>query len=156
MQARSQVYNTVRWSVLTELEWNALQWTLSGIYFTALDVSYCSLNNDLYSEHYLDDTSQQVGTGIAAWINCVTGNITWKMLHMWTLILQSEWRAIQWILFGRYLTLGEGWYYSLNKVPHVEHYVEGTSQHLDTGITAWIHSVTINIKGSLGTWSLDR
>jgi hypothetical protein len=26
----------------------------------------CSLNNDLYSEHYLDDTSQQVGTGIAA------------------------------------------------------------------------------------------
>ena len=65
-----------RWTVVLQLEWSALQWTLSGRYFTADGQWYCSLNEVCYSEHYLEDTSQQVDSGIAAWMNCVTMNLS--------------------------------------------------------------------------------
>ena len=76
-----------------------------GREFTAGGHWYCSLNEVRYSEHYMEGTSQQVGTGIVAWMKCVTVNIIWKVLHSrWTLVLQLEWSALQWTLYGRYFT----------------------------------------------------
>ena len=37
-----------------------------GRYFTAGGQWYCSLNGACYSEHYVEDTSQQVDSGIEA------------------------------------------------------------------------------------------
>jgi hypothetical protein len=37
---------------------------------------------------------------------------------------------------GRYFTAGGQWYCSLNGVSYCEHYVEGTSQPVDSGIAA--------------------
>jgi hypothetical protein len=34
-----------------------------------------------YSEHYVDDTSQQVNSNIVAGMECVTVKIMWKKLH---------------------------------------------------------------------------
>ena len=42
-----------------------VQGTFIGRYFTAVEHWYCSLNEVCYSEHYLEDTSQQVDSGIA-------------------------------------------------------------------------------------------
>jgi len=59
------------------------------------------LNKVRYSELYLEDTSQQVDSGIGAWIKCVTVNFIWKILHsMWTVVLQLEWSGLQWTLSG--------------------------------------------------------
>jgi len=58
-------------------------------YVTACEQLYCSLNGVCYSEHYMEDTSQQVDNYIAAWMECVTMNIIWKIIHsMWTVLLQ--------------------------------------------------------------------
>jgi len=96
-----------RWTVVLQLEWHVLQWTLCGRYFTAGGQFYCSLNGMCYSEHYVEDTSQQVDSCIAAWMACVTVNIMWKILHSkWTVVLQLEWSALQWTLCGRYFTAG--------------------------------------------------
>ena len=93
-----------RWTMVLQLEWSVLQWTISGRYFTAVDSGivawmecvtvniiwkilhssgqwYCSLNGVCYSEHYVEDTSQQ-----------------------WTVVLQLEWSVLQWTLSGRYFT----------------------------------------------------
>jgi len=44
----------------------------------------------------MEDTSQQVDSGIAARMECVTVNITWKILHSkWTVVLQFEWIVLQ-------------------------------------------------------------
>jgi hypothetical protein len=48
------------WTLLLQLEWSALQWTLYGRYFTSGGHCYCSLNGVRYSEHYMEDTSQQM------------------------------------------------------------------------------------------------
>ena len=73
-----------------------------GRYFTVGGQWYCSLNGVCYSEHYMEDTSQQVDSGIAAWMECVTVNIIWKLLHSrWTVVLQLEWSVLQWTLYGR-------------------------------------------------------
>jgi len=48
----------------------------------------------------VEDTSQQVDSGIAAWMECVTVNIMWKILHSrWTEVLQLEWSTLQWTFF---------------------------------------------------------
>jgi hypothetical protein len=96
-----------RGTVVLQLEWCGLQWTLSGRYFTAGGQWYCSLNGVCYSEHYLEDTSQLVDSSIAAWNECVTVNIIWKIIHSWwTVVFQLEWSVLQWTLSGRYFTAG--------------------------------------------------
>ena len=135
-----------RWTVVLHLEWSVLQWTLSGRYFSAGGQWYCSLNGVCYSEHYVEDISQLVGSGIAAWMECVTVNIVWKILHStWTVVLQLDWRVLQWTLYGRYFTAGGQWYCSLNGVRCSEHYMEDTAQQVDSGIAAWMECVTVNI-----------
>jgi len=135
-----------RWTVVLQLEWSVLEWTLCGRYCTAGGQWYCRLNWVCYSEHYVEDTTQQVDSGIAAWMECVTVNILWKVLHSrWTVVLQVEWSVLQWTLFGRYCTAGGQWYCRLNGVCYSEHFVEGTAQQVDSGIAAWVECVTVNI-----------
>ena len=96
-----------RWTVVLQLEWSVLQLTLCERYFTARGQYYCSLNGVCYSEHYVEDISQQVDSGIAGWMECVTVNIIWNILHSrWTVVLQVEWSVLEWILSGRYFTAG--------------------------------------------------
>jgi len=136
-----------RWTVVLQLEWSALQWTLRGRYFTVGGQCYCSSNEVCYSEHYLEGTSQMVGSGFAARMKCVTVNIMWKILHSrWTVVLQLEWSVLQWTLSGRYFTDGGQWFCSSNEVCYREHYyLEDTSQQMDSGIAARMKCVTVNI-----------
>ena len=53
--------------------------------------------------------------------------------------------CVKWTLSGRYCTAGGQWYCDMNGVRYSEHYLEVTSQQLDTGIAAWMKCVTINI-----------
>jgi hypothetical protein len=55
-----------RWTVVLQLEWIVLQRTICGNYFTAGGQWYCSLKGVCYSEHYVEDTSQQADSSIAA------------------------------------------------------------------------------------------
>jgi len=135
-----------RWTVVLQLEWSVLQWRVSGRYFTAGGQWYCNLNEVCYSEHYVEDISQQVDSGIATWMKCVTVNIMWKILHSkWTVVLQLEWSVLQWRVSGRYFTAGGQWYCNLNELCYSENYVEDTSQQLDSGIATWMNCVTVNI-----------
>ena len=85
-----------KWTVVLQLDWSVFQWTLCARYFTACGQWYCSLNGVCFSEHYVEDNSQHVDSGIAAWMECVTVNIMWKTLHsMWTVVLLLEWSALQ-------------------------------------------------------------
>jgi hypothetical protein len=96
--------------------------TLIWRHFTAGGQCYCSLNGVCYSEHYLEDNSQQVDSSIAAWMEWVTVNIIWKIFH----------------------TDGQ-FYCSLNVVCYSEHYLEDNSQQVDSGTVAWMECVTVNI-----------
>ena len=134
------------WTVVLQLEWSVLHWTLYGRYFTASGQLYCSLNAVCYSEHYLEDTSQQVDSDIAAWMKFVTVNIIWKILYSrWTVVLELECSALQWTLSERYFAACGQWYCSLNEVCYSEHYLKDTSQQVDSGIAAWMMCVTVNI-----------
>jgi len=76
------------WTVVLWLEWSVLLWTLCGSYCTACGQWYCSLNGLCYSEHYVEGTAQQVESCIVAWMECVTVNIMWKVLHSrWSVVL---------------------------------------------------------------------
>jgi uncharacterized membrane protein YccF (DUF307 family) len=45
---------------------------------------------------YIHRKIQQVDSGIAAGMECITVNIMWKILYsMWTVVLQLEWSALQ-------------------------------------------------------------
>ena len=135
-----------RRAVALRLEWSVLQWTLSDRYFTAGGQWHYGLNEECYREHYLQDTLQQADSSIAAWMNCVTVNIIWKMPHnMRTVSLRLEWSMWQWTLSGRYFTAGGQWHCGLNEVCYSEHYLEGISQQADSGIMAWMKFVTANI-----------
>ena len=126
----------------------ALKWAIYGRYFTASGHCYCSLNDVRYSENYMEDISQQVENSITAWMKCVTVNIVWKIIHSrWKLVLQLECSALEWTLYGRYFRAGGQWYCSLNDVRYTEHYMEGISQQVDTGIAARLKSVTVKIYG---------
>jgi hypothetical protein len=110
-----------------------------------------------YSEYYMEDTSQQVNTDIAFWMNCLTVNIIWMILKSrWTLILHFEWIYLQWILYGRYLKAGEQWYWSLNEMPYSECYMEDTSQQENTDIAVWMKCLKVNIIGKIlhSKWTL--
>jgi len=49
-----------------------------------------------HSEHYLEDTAEQVENGIGVLIECVTVNIIWKILQSrWTVVLEFEWSVLQ-------------------------------------------------------------
>ena len=131
-----------KWTVVLQLEWSVLQWTLYGRYCTTGGQWYCKLNGVCYSEHYLKVVSQMVDSGIAAWMECVTVVITWKILHnRWTVLLQLEWSVLQCTLSGRYFTIGGQWYCSLNGVCYSEHYLEDSSQHMGSVIAAWMECV---------------
>ena len=94
----------------------------------------------------MEDTSQQVDSCIAVCMKFVTVNIMWKLLHSrWTVVLQVECSGLQSTLCGRYFTVGGQWYCSLNGVRYSEHYVEDTSQQVDSAITALMEFVTVNI-----------
>jgi len=143
-----------RWTVVMRLEWSASKWTLSGRYFTAGGQWKWGFNGVRYSENYMEDTSQQVDIFIAASMNCVTVNIIWKILHSrWTVVLQLECSALQWTLYGKYFTAGGQCYCSLNGVCYSEHYVEDTSQQVDSGIPAWTKCFTVNIIAKF--WTID-
>jgi hypothetical protein len=60
----------------------------------------------------MEDTSQQVNTGIAVSMKWITGN-----------------------LYGGYFTAGEHCYCSSNEVHYSEYYMEYTSQQVDINIT---------------------
>ena len=135
-----------RWTVVLQLEWSGLQWTLYGRYFTAGGQWYCNLNGVRYSEYYLEDYSQQEDSGIAAWMECVTVNFIWRIIHSrWRVAFLLVLSALQCTLYGRYFTAGGQWYCSLNGVRYSEHYMEDTSQKVDSGIAAWMECVTVNI-----------
>jgi hypothetical protein len=51
--------------VVLQLELSVIKLTLSGKYFTASGQCFCSLNEVCYSEHYLEDTLQQVDSGFS-------------------------------------------------------------------------------------------
>jgi hypothetical protein len=113
-----------RWTLVLQFQWISLQWLLFGKYFTSVEHWYCSLNEVPYSEYYMVDTSQQVDTDIAVWMNYLTVSIIWKILQCrWTLndvvyseyyiedtsqqvntVFQFEWSALHWILYGKYFT----------------------------------------------------
>ena len=135
-----------RWTVVLQFEWSALWWMLYERYCTGGGQWYCSLNVVCYSEPYMEDTSQRVDSVISAWMECVVVNIMWKILHSrWTVVLQLEWSVLQWTLFERYFTAGGQCYCSLNGVRFSEHYLEDTSQQVDSGIAAWMECATVNI-----------
>jgi len=124
-----------------------VQGTFVGRYFTAWGLCYCSLNDERYSNHYLEDTSQLVDIGMAVWIKCVTVHIICKILYSrwtlvwqlewcvlqwtlpvryftrWILVWQHEWCALKWTLSVRYFTAGGYWYDSLNDLHYSEHYL---------------------------------
>jgi len=135
-----------RWIVVLQVEWSVLQWTLCGRYCTAGGQWNCRLNGVCYSEHYVEGTAQQVDSGIAGWMVCVTVNIMWKVLHSrWTVVLQVEWSVLQWTLCGKYCTDGGQWYCGLNGVCYSEHYVEGSAQQVDSVTAGWMECVTVNM-----------
>ena len=78
------------------LEWIVLQGMLCGSYCTAGGQLYHGLNEECYSEKYVDITAQQVDRGILDSTDCVTVNITWKLLHnSWAVALWLEWSVLQ-------------------------------------------------------------
>ena len=140
-----------------QVEWSVLQWILSGRYFTVGAHCCCSLNEVRYSKHYQEDASEQVDSDIAAWMECVTVNIIWKILHSrWTLLLQLEWSVLQWTLSGRCFRAGGYRYCSLNGVRYIEHYLETIAQQVDSDIAPWTMCLTINIKGNFEPWRLEK
>jgi len=134
-----------RCTVVLWVEWSVLQWTLCGMYCTAGRQWYCGLNVVFYSEQYVEGTAQQVESGIVCWMECVTVNCMWKVLHSrWTVVLWVEWCVLQWTVCGRYCTVGGQWYCVLNVVCYSEQYVEGTAQQVESGIVCWMECVTVN------------
>ena len=98
----------------------------------------------------MEDNSQQVDWGIAAWMKCVKVDIIWKILHpMWTVLLQLEWGVFQRTLSRRYFTAGGELYCSMGEVCYSEHYLEDTSQHVNRRIAAWMECVIVNVMWNL-------
>jgi len=135
-----------RWTVVLQFEWSVLQLTLCGRYCTAGGQWYYSLDGVCYSEHCVEVTALQVDSGITVWLECVTVNIVWMILHSrWTVVLKFGWSVLQWTLCGWYCTAGGPWYCSLDGVCYSEHYVVDTALQLDSGISVWMECVTVNI-----------
>jgi len=96
-----------RWTVVLWVECSVLQWTVFGRYCTAGGKWYCGLNGLCYSEQYVEGTAQHVDSVIVGWMECVTVNSMWKVLHSrWTVVLWVEWSVLQWTVCGSYYTAG--------------------------------------------------
>jgi len=135
-----------RWTVLFWVECSVLQWPLCGRYCTGSGQWYCGLNVVCYSEPYVEGTSQQVDSRILCWIECVTVNSMWKVLHSrCTVVLWVEWSVLQWTVCGRYCTAGGQLYCGLNGVCYSEQYVVGISEQVDSFFVGWMECVTMNI-----------
>jgi len=134
-----------RWTVVLCVEYSVLQWTLCGRYCTTCRQWYCELNGVCYSQHFVEVISQQVDSRIAAWMECITVNIMWNLLHSrWTVLLWVECSVLQWTFSGRYCTAFRQCNCRLNGVRYIKHYVEDTAQHLDNGIAVWMQCVLVN------------
>jgi len=134
-----------RWTFVLWVECSVLQWTVCGRYCTAGGQWYCVLNGVCFSEHYVEGTAQQVDSGIVGWMNCVTVNNMWKVLHSrWTVLLCVECSVLKWTLCGRYCTAGGLCYCGLNVVCYSEHYAEGNAQQVDCVIVGWMLCVIVN------------
>ena len=118
----SEIYCAECWSWVLHVIREKVQVTFVGRYFPAGGQWYCRLNRVCYSESYLEGTSQQVDSGIAAWMECVTVKVIWKVLHSrWTVVLPLEQSVLQWKLSGRYC-IGNGHLYcSLNRLRYNFH-----------------------------------
>jgi len=104
----------------------------------------------------MEITAQQVDSVIAGWMECVTVNFMWKVLHSnWTVLLQLECTVFQWTLSGRYFTVGRMYCCSLNGVYYSEFYVVVTAQQVDSCIAIWMDCVTLNVMRKLfhSTWT---
>jgi len=111
-----------RWTVVSQVEWSVLQWTLCDRYCKAGGQFYCRLKGVCCSEHYVEDIAQQVDSSIAGWMECVTVNIMWKLLYRrWTVVLQVEFSVLS------------------------EHYVDGAAKQEDNSIYGWMECVKVNI-----------
>ena len=94
-----------RWTSVLQDEFCVLQWELCGRYFTAGGHRCCSLNWVCYNEHYEDGTSKLLDIRIVGWMECVSANIIWKILHSrWTVVLQNVWCVLGRKLFRKYFT----------------------------------------------------
>jgi hypothetical protein len=145
------------WTVVLWLECSVLQWTVCGRYCTACGQRYCGLNGVCYSEQYVEGTAQQVDRGIVAWMECVTVNSMWKVLHFrWRVLLWLEWSVLQWTICVRYCTADGQWYCSLNGVCYSENYVDNTAQQVNSCNKDWMNCVTVNIMGSYCTTGGQR
>ena len=85
-----------RRTVVLQFVWNVLQFILCVSYCTACGQCYFRLNGLCYTEHYVESTAQQMDSGISGWMECVTVNIIWKLLHSrWTVVFQVGWSMLQ-------------------------------------------------------------
>jgi len=94
-----------RWIVVFCFECSVLQWTIRGRYYTASGEYYFDLNGMDYCEQYVEVNSQQVDSSIVGWMECVTVNIMWKVLHSrWSVVLWLECSVLQLTICGIYCT----------------------------------------------------
>jgi len=125
------------WTVVLWVEWSVLQWTVCGRYCTAGGQWYCGLNGLCYSEQYVEGTAQRVDYDILGWMECVTMNSMWNVLHSrWTMVLWVYWNVIQLTVSWSYCTASGQLYFGLNVVCYSEHYVEDTAQQVDSCIVS--------------------
>ena len=77
------------------VECSVLQLTVFGRYCTVGGQRFCGLNGVCYSEQYADGTAQLVDCGIVGWMECVTVNSMWMILHSrWRVVLWVEWNVL--------------------------------------------------------------
>jgi len=70
-----------RGRVVLQLELSVLQWVLYASTLQQVDSVIAVRYKVRYSEHYLQDTLQHVDSVTAAWMECVTVNIIYKILY---------------------------------------------------------------------------
>jgi len=134
-----------RLMVVFWVEWSVIQWIVCGGYCTAGGEWSCILNGVCCGEHYVKGTVEQVDSSIVGWMECVTVNIMWKVLHSsWTVLFWVECSVLHWTVCGRYCTAGGQLYCSLNVLCYSEQYVEGTAQQADSSIVCRMECVTVN------------
>jgi len=91
-----------------------------------------------------------VDSGIARWMEVVTVNFTWKLLHSrCSVILQDERSVLQRTIRERYCTASGQCYWRFTLVCYSEHYVKCTAQHVDSGISGYVECVILNFKWKL-------
>jgi len=157
-----------KWTVVLQVEWSVLQWTLCGKHCTASGQWYCRLNGVCYSEQYVECTAHQEDSDTWDWMECVTVNIMWNLLHSRSTVkLKFEWSVLRWALCGCnaqlvvsviscwmdwitvnfwawYCTACVQFYCRLIGLRYSEHFVEGTAQHMDSCFAGWMEWFTLN------------